>query len=78
VTALSAKNAWAVGSYGGPGGDLTMAAHWNGTSWSLVRSPNLGTFNTFTAVAASSPADVWAVGNYDNLGPDLAMAFHCC
>jgi hypothetical protein len=75
VTVLSAKDAWAVGSYG-TFVEHTLAAHWNGTRWALVPSPDLGTFNQFTAVAASSPSDIWAAGYYNAVGPDFAMAFH--
>src|SRR5439155_1577430 len=37
--------------------------HWNGTGWSVVRSPNPGaTFNVLTAVAVVSANNVWAAG----------------
>jgi hypothetical protein len=42
ITALSATNVWAVGSYdngiGSPG--YTLVEHWNGTQWSIVSSPS--------------------------------------
>src|SRR4051812_20260516 len=42
--------------------------HWNGTSWSVVSSPNVGYYvnNELRSVAAESANDVWAVGYTDN------------
>ena len=44
VTATSATNAWAFGEYNpfGPGAKI-LIAHWNGTAWKQVPSPNPGT-----------------------------------
>lgn len=39
VTAVSAKNIWAVGYYIGT--PKTLIEHWNGTSWIVVPSPSL-------------------------------------
>jgi hypothetical protein len=78
VTVLSTTDAWAVGSYGSPASQSSLAAHWNGKKWSLVPSPDLGSFNDFMGVAASSPTNIWAVGDYNTIGGNLAMAFHCC
>jgi hypothetical protein len=69
VTALSACNVWAVGNYhavvGGP--LLSLAEHWNGTSWKVVPTPDPGTSTNFLrAVSAFSASDVWAVGHADN------------
>ena len=45
VAALSANDAWAVGSYSPQSGEIppsnTLVEHWNGTKWSIVPSPNL-------------------------------------
>jgi hypothetical protein len=50
-------------------GDLvfhTLVLHWNGTAWSIVPSPNVGTgSNLLNGVSAVSANDVWAVGYYD-------------
>lgn len=41
VTAISAHDAWAVGSFNQQSpSPQTLTAHWNGTSWSLIPSPN--------------------------------------
>lgn len=40
----------------------TLTMYYDGRSWNIVPSPNPGTINVLTAVAASGPNDVWAVG----------------
>jgi len=62
VAATSASNAWAVGG-NGKGGSLI--AHWNGTAWQQVPSPDPSdTDNTFSGVAATSAGNAWAVGSF--------------
>jgi hypothetical protein len=40
-----------------------LTEQWNGTSWNVVKSPNVGTsFNSLSAVAVVSANDIWAVG----------------
>jgi hypothetical protein len=39
VSCLSAAACWAVGESGTTGPDRTLAEHWNGRSWSIVRTP---------------------------------------
>jgi len=59
---------WAVGLYANPNQSntiQTLTEFWNGTTWSVVPSPNNGTLmNELYAVSAISANDVWAVGNY--------------
>jgi hypothetical protein len=67
VAAVSASNGWAVGySFNTTSNDYqTLIEHWNGTSWSVVPSPNVGlSDNELDGVAAVSASNVWAVGNY--------------
>ncbi len=68
VTAVSPTNIWAVGSQGSlQGTSTTLIEHWDGTSWSVVPSPNVGTYgNGLEAVTALSSSDVWTVGEYAN------------
>jgi hypothetical protein len=67
VSAASASEAWAVGSYGAD----TLTERWNGSVWSVVPSPNPGmSSSSFSAVAAvanmaTGQVEVWAVGNVD-------------
>ena len=61
VTAIRAKDAWAVGV---GGTRRSLAEHWNGHAWRVVsvRSPVHSTANFLLAVSASSSTDVWAAG----------------
>ncbi len=69
VAALSASNAWVVGSTGAFGGEGTLIAHWNGKGWKRVASPSPGRGDTLTGVAATSSRDAWAVGGETGGGP---------
>ncbi len=65
VAAISATDIWAVGyenenSAGQYGGALTE--HWDGTSWSLVDGPFLGSAINLYGIAALASNNVWAVG----------------
>jgi hypothetical protein len=65
VAAISANDVWAVGSSTNKQGTLsqTLTEHWNGSKWSIVSSPNVGSYsNVLNGVAAVSSTDVWAVG----------------
>jgi hypothetical protein len=64
VAAVSPNDIWAVGDYGYvTTGYRTLIEHWNGTSWSIVSSPNQDLSDNFLqGVAVVSPTDVWAVG----------------
>ena len=76
VTSLSPTDAWAVGSYTTTAGKTrALAAHWNGTRWTLVTAPNPanGGFLDLNGVSAASPSDIWAVGTYGN---EKTLALH--
>jgi hypothetical protein len=68
VAATSPTNAWAVGySYKAVNRYKAVIEHWNGTAWSLQRSPNPGGpghTSRLLAVAAISATRAWAVGYY--------------
>jgi len=61
VAATSESNAWAVGGtdWFSP---LTVAAHWNGETWTQVPTPTPAGTAYFEAVTATSPDNAWAVG----------------
>jgi hypothetical protein len=65
VSAIAPNDVWAVGQYeiaSGPWQTLTL--HWDGTSWSIVPSPNVPSVNNvLDGVSALSSSDIWAVGN---------------
>src|SRR5690348_17744315 len=48
VTSISPSDMWAVGYFNGK----TLAEHWDGTKWTLVKSPNGTSGSQFTAVSA--------------------------
>lgn len=64
VAVISASDAWAVGSYYGVDAlQRTLTEHWDGSTWSVVSSPNPSTVaNQLVAVSAPSSSDAWAVG----------------
>jgi hypothetical protein len=81
VVALSPTSAWAVG-YSQDFASLklnTLILRWDGTQWTIEKSPNPGGFNQpnqLFALAAESPSSVWAVG-MTGLFPDQApMILH--
>jgi hypothetical protein len=70
---------WSTGYASHRGGyDKTQTEHWNGASWSIVASPNVGSYNNVLgATVAISARNVWAVGNYDeNNGNTQALIEH--
>ena len=73
VTSFSASNVWAVGYYrSGSGIGQTLVEHWDGTSWSVVPSPNPGAdYDTLSSVArVKGTTQVWAVGSDVNSNND--------
>jgi hypothetical protein len=66
VSALSTNNVRAVGEYTTAlNVTKTLIEHWNGTTWSVVDSPNPSSnANTLLGVYALSSSDVWAVGYF--------------
>ena len=78
VTAISASNAWAVGLYSPNGSKTfqTLIEQWNGTTWTIVPSPNPGTGSSLSGVVALSSTNVWSVGNYSLSGPTKTLIEH--
>src|ERR1700693_3995832 len=80
ASAINANDVWAVGnSTSTTHFDKTLAEHWNGTSWTVVSTPNASAFhNDLTGVSAISSNDVWAVGTYqiDSSGNLQTFAEH--
>jgi hypothetical protein len=77
AAATSAGNAWSVGDYQSAFcvcSQRTLGEHWNGTSWSIVPTPNPATgstdYDVLEGAAATAANDVWAVG-YDG-NPSVA------
>jgi hypothetical protein len=79
VDAISANDVWAVGRYRPAGGsvDQTLTLHWDGSTWSMVASPNVGVdHNDLRGVAAIATEDVWAIGYYGPVGSGQTLAMH--
>jgi hypothetical protein len=82
VTALSSSNVWAVGSYWNftLGSYRTLVEHFNGSTWSVIASPNAGlsdTWNQLLSISAWSATDMWAVGSTEpSASPRTSLAMH--
>jgi hypothetical protein len=80
LTALAPNDVWAVGyfvaAFNQDRPQKTLVEHWNGISWKVVPSPNVGGNNSQTisnelrGVIAISANDVWAFGDTDAFGPE--------
>jgi len=81
VVALAPNNVWATG-YSIPvahGHMQTLIEHYDGSTWSVVPSPNLGTeSNLLLGIVADSPTDIWALGYYftDAAGHRKTLLLH--
>jgi hypothetical protein len=88
VLTLAPNDAWAVG-YSTPGkpeesATLTLILHWDGTSWKIVPSPNVGPksrsqSNRLLGLTANSANDIWAFGSYfaaDGSGHQKTLLLH--
>ncbi len=66
TSAVSTNDVWAVGVQTIGGNDRTLAEHWNGTTWTIVATPNPTTtyWDDLNGVVAIATNDVWAVGDY--------------
>jgi hypothetical protein len=71
VTALSGNDAWASGSEGNVNDmnfHIPYVLHWNGTDWSLVKTPNRGGEGSLlNGITALGTGDIWAVGQTQQL-----------
>ncbi len=67
VTVISKRNIWTTGAYNDSNNILhTLIEHWDGTNWSVVPSPNVGSNpSALINAAAGSANDIWAGAEYD-------------
>ena len=81
VAALSASNVWAVGqSTNKSGVSRTFIEHWDGTQWSIVSSPNVGSMNnSLNGVSGlTGTTQVWAAGSYTGqTGTNTLIESYC-
>jgi hypothetical protein len=88
VLALTPNDAWAVG-FSTPqkpqnAATLTLILHWDGNSWKVVPSPNVGPksqfqSNSLLGLTANSANDIWAFGDYftaDGSGQFRTLLLH--
>ncbi len=74
VACTSASDCTAVGvggrltPPGSPDGASTLVERWNGSAWSIVRSPSPSANSDLNQVACISSSDCTAVGGFGNLG----------
>lgn len=78
VAAVSASNAWAVGSTGSQAAEKVLMLHWNGKSWARLTSPKiLVGAGALSAVTVVSAKDAWAVGTTSGaIGSGHALILH--
>jgi hypothetical protein len=76
VTDLSPASAWASGYEANANGanfHVPYVLHWNGTTWSLTKTPNRGGEGSLLrAVTALSATDIWAVGQVQQLNGTIS------
>ncbi|MCW2797656.1 hypothetical protein [Nocardioides sp.] len=60
IDAITRSDIWAVGARGAQG--ATLAQHWNGHGWAVVKTPNRSKYTQLEDVTAISHKNVWAVG----------------
>ncbi len=89
VLALAPNNVWAVG-FSTPtapptqAATLTLIEHYDGSSWSVVPSPNVGPnsiyqSNRLFGICANSATDIYAFGSYfasDGSGHQMTLLLH--
>jgi hypothetical protein len=63
VSATSARNVWAIGTYMGAI-EKTITMRWNGSAWKIVANPSPGQEPDLAGVSAISAGNAWAVGTY--------------
>jgi hypothetical protein len=75
VTCPSASECWAVGDYYNGTTYQTLTLMWNGSSWSIVSSPNTSSAqsNYLLGVACSSTSACWTAGDYNNGSANLNL-----
>jgi hypothetical protein len=79
VEAATSTEVWAVGrSFTGADVERTLVERWDGSTWSVVSSPNLGLGSNFLYGVAADHGDAWAVGYYSSDTADAlqTLALH--
>jgi alpha-tubulin suppressor-like RCC1 family protein len=78
ATELSTGDVWASGYLDGTDGRIPYVLHWDGTAWSLTKTPTFGGTELF-GITALSATDIWAAGSdfsLTGLGFSVAEQFN--
>ena len=80
VAVNNAKDIWAVGiTFDNSGGNHAMTIHWNGSSWSIVSSPDVQGDSYLTAVThVPQSSTFWAVGTSRSAGNNATITERFC
>lgn len=79
VSCVASNDCTAVGWSTASGSASTLAEHWNGSSWAVMSTPNLGGYkkSELFDVSCVSSSDCWAVGMATNFSePEASLAEH--
>ena len=77
ATAVNDHDVWAAGIQQDRFGEFgTLIEHFDGTAWSVVKSPNPGVSGNQLFGIASDGADVYAVGQRDDATTDTPLVLH--
>lgn len=77
ISCPAAASCMSVGSSSDPTGESTfnLAEAWNGTSWTILRTPSPGsTNNGLNGVSCTSPSNCMAVGTFMGFGNGMTLA----
>ncbi len=68
ISCMSSANCWAVGYYLSGSYHQTLIEQYNGTNWTIVTSPNMGSTedNFLFGVTCTPSAECWATGYYQS------------
>jgi hypothetical protein len=80
VACTSSRNCIAIGYYGRGSDIVTLAEQWNGSKWTVKRTPNAArlTLSELNGIACPRGSDCWAVGDSGKTQhtPSLTLAEH--
>jgi hypothetical protein len=72
AAAITSNDIWAVGqTFTSAGTFQTLAEHFDGTSWSVIPTPNPTSNDEFTGVAGAASNDVWAIASGTTTNPSF-------
>ena len=84
IAAIGPDDVWVVGTHyvhtaAEKAISHTFTEHWDGTSWTVVPSPNAGKVEpngSLTAITAAGANDVWAVGSWGRGDTGRTLVLH--